>query len=428
MVRLNHAAKKCVLIRACESGKESPAKYLIGRDKETSMSTELTYVVITPYSLMKSRTGNIIARLMSFSGCDLVGIRMMRPSNEFVDEYIKRLKSLSIEPRVERALIEYIDENLRCENISGQQNRCMFLLFEGENAVSRIYEVVGKLTSEAESEAIRGTIRGTYCDFITTPDGAVRYFEPAVLVPTNPEYARNNLELFAQLGFDDSGIYEECAEGETTLVILKPDNFFKHSVRPGNMIDMFSKTGLRIVGARMVRMSAAQGEKFYGFMRDMFKRKLKRRIIENMKEGLNGFIGFEITDEQYSAMADVITEKNAMYEFSLIVKYMTGVDPGTVSTEERHRPGTHRSLALLYRGFSAVGKIRDRLGEADPAKAAVGTIRSDFGQNILQNAAHASDSVQRALHERKIVGLYDNAGNDCAETIMNWLKTGHIHS
>jgi len=229
--------------------------------KITYMNTELTYVVITPYSLVKSRTGNIIARLMSFSGCDLVGVRVIRPSNEFVDQYIKRLKKLGIDSKLEKALVEYIDQNLRRENILGQTNRCLFLLFEGENAVDRIYDVVGELTTETESEAIRGTIRGTYCDYITTPDGTVRYFEPAVLVPTNINYARNVLELFAQLGFNDSGIYEECAEGQTTMVILKPDNFFKHSVRPGNMIDMFAKTGLRIVGARMIRMSAAQGEK-----------------------------------------------------------------------------------------------------------------------------------------------------------------------
>jgi nucleoside diphosphate kinase len=69
------------------------------------MAKELTYVVITPYSLIKARTGNIIARLMSFSGCDLVGIRMMRPSDELVDEYIKRVKGLRIEPKVEKALL-----------------------------------------------------------------------------------------------------------------------------------------------------------------------------------------------------------------------------------------------------------------------------------------------------------------------------------
>jgi nucleoside diphosphate kinase len=388
------------------------------------MSTELTYVLITPYSLIKSRTGNIIARLMSFSGCDLVGIRMLRPSDELVDEYIKRVKSLSINPKVENALIDYIDQNLRQENILGQANRCLFLLFEGKNAVERIYDVVGKLTTEAESEAIRGTIRGTYCDYITTPDGTVRYFEPAVLVPTNPEYAKSNLEMFARLGFNDSGIYEECAEGETTLVILKPDNFFKHSVRPGNMIDMFSKTGLRLVGARVIRMSAAQGEEFYGALRDELKKKLKFRIADKISEGISGIFDFKIGSEQYNAMADIIAEKNAAHEFSLIVKYMTGVDPTRVSPGDRNKPGMHRSLALLYRGPNAVMQIRERLGVTDPAQAEAGTIRSDFGQNILQNAAHASDSIPNAIRERKIIGLYENTGDDCKEIILNWLKDG----
>jgi len=389
------------------------------------MTTELTYVVITPYSLVKSRTGNIIARLMSFSGCNLIGVRMMRPSDEFVDEYIKRLRNLGIDSKLQKTLVDYIDQNLRQNNILGQPNRCLFLLFEGENAVDRIYEVVGELTTETESEAIRGTIRGTYCDYITTSDGMVRYFEPAVLVPTNINYAKNVLELFALLGFNDSGIYEECAEGETTMVILKPDNFFKHSVRPGNMIDMFAKTGLRIVGARMIRMSAAQGEKFYGFMRDMFRRKHKDLIADKIKEGIESLFGFQIAAEEYKAMAGVISEKNAQYEFSQIVKYMTGMDPMTVLPEDRNKPGKHQALALLYRGLSAVGKIRDRLGVTDPTKAAEGTIRSDFGQNILQNAAHASDSVQRAIHERKIIGLYDDAGDDCKQIIMDWLKGRH---
>lgn len=385
------------------------------------MTTELTYVVITPYSLIKSRTGNIIARLMSLSGCDLVGIRMMRPSDTFVNEYIRRVKSLSISPSVGKALVDYIDQNLRRENILRQDNRCLFLLFEGKDAVERIYDVVGKLTTAAESEAIRGTIRGTYSDYVTTPDGTVRYFEPAVLLPTNVEYAKNNLEFFAELGFNDSGIYEECSEGETTLVILKPDNFFKHSVRPGNMIDMFSKTGLRIVGARMIRMSAAQGQEFYGFLHDVFKKKLKPRIVAQLKQGMEGLFNFQITDEEYNAMAEIINEKNSLYEFSQIVKYMTGLDPKTVSPSDRDKPGKHRALALLYRGPNAVETIRERLGVTDPAIAAEGTIRSDFGQNIVQNAAHASDSIENAVRERKIIGLYDDAGDDCKRIIENWL-------
>lgn len=386
------------------------------------MTTELTYVLITPYSLIKSRTGNIISRLMSLSGCDLVGIRMMRPSDAFVDEYTRRVKSLNIPANLCKALVDYIDQNLRHENIHKQDNRCLFLLFEGRDAVERIYDVVGELVTASESEAIRGTIRGTYSDYITTPDGTVRYFEPAVLLPTNLEYAKNNLELFAELGFKDSGIYEECSEGETTLVILKPDNFFKHSVRPGNMIDMFSKTGLRIVGARMIRMSAAQGEEFYGFLRDVFKKKLKPRILSRIKQGIQGLFNFDITDKEYDAMAEIINEKNSLYEFCQIVKYMTGVDPTTVPASDRDKPGQHRALALLYRGPTAVEIIRERLGVTDPAIAAEGTIRSDFGQNIVQNAAHASDSIENAIRERKIIGLYDNAGDDCKRIIEDWLK------
>jgi nucleoside diphosphate kinase len=298
----------------------------------------------------------------------------------------------------------------------------LFLLFEGTDAVARIYDVVGKLTTVTESEANRGTIRGTYSDYITTPDGAVRYFEPAVLLPTNLEYAKNNLEFFAKFGFNDSGIYEECSEGETTLVILKPDNFFKHSVRPGNMIDMFSKTGLRIVGARMIRMSAAQGEEFYGFLRDVFKKKLRPQIVAHLKQGMEGLFNFRITDDEFNAMAEVISEKNALYEFSQIVKYMTGLDPKDVPPADRDKPGKHLALALLYRGLNAVEIIRERLGVTDPAIAAEGTIRSDFGQNIVQNAAHASDSIENAVRERKIIGLYDDAGDDCKRIIEDWLK------
>ena len=50
------------------------------------------------------------------------------------------------------------------------------------------------------------------------------------------------------------------------------------------MIDMFSKTGLRIVGARVMRMSAAQGEALYGFLRGTFKRKLQKQVAQKAAE------------------------------------------------------------------------------------------------------------------------------------------------
>jgi hypothetical protein len=137
---------------------------------------------------------------------------------------------------------------------------------------------------------------------------------------------------------------------------------------------------------------------------------------------MEGLFNFQITDDEFNAMAEVISEKNALYEFSQIVKYMTGLDPKDVPPADRDKPGKHLALALLYRGLNAVEIIRERLGVTDPAIAAEGTIRSDFGQNIVQNAAHASDSIENAVRERKIIGLYDDAGDDCKRIIEDWLK------
>ena len=41
---------------------------------------ELSYVIVTPYSMRKSRTGGIIARLISRTGLDLVAAACSRPA------------------------------------------------------------------------------------------------------------------------------------------------------------------------------------------------------------------------------------------------------------------------------------------------------------------------------------------------------------
>src|SRR4051812_32442628 len=51
------------------------------------MAQELAYVIITPYSLHKSRTGGILARLITRTGLELVGARMFAPSPELVSRY-----------------------------------------------------------------------------------------------------------------------------------------------------------------------------------------------------------------------------------------------------------------------------------------------------------------------------------------------------
>ena len=55
------------------------------------MMQELTYALITPYSLSKSRTGSIMGRLLTLADLELVGARMLSPSDEFVDRYVQTI-------------------------------------------------------------------------------------------------------------------------------------------------------------------------------------------------------------------------------------------------------------------------------------------------------------------------------------------------
>ena len=52
---------------------------------------------------------------------------------------------------------------------------------------------------------------------------------------------------------------------------------------------------------------------------------------------------------------------------------------------------------LIAQGLG--GKGLQVMQYADPAKAAAGTIRKDFGENIEQNAVHGSDAPETAAHE-----------------------------
>jgi nucleoside diphosphate kinase len=79
---------------------------------------------------------------------------------------------------------------------------------------------------------------------------------------------------------------------------------------------------------------------------------------------------------------------------------------------------------MLYEGPSAIEKIRTVLGSTDPSKAEPGTVRSDFGRDLMRNGAHASDSPENALRERRIVGLAETETDTCdlVEIISDYLQ------
>ena len=374
------------------------------------MVTELAYALITPYSLLKSRTGGIIGRMLALPNLKLVGAHMYAPSDTFVDEYIANLASQEMPGPHKKALVKYCDEKLRPNNELGITNRALLLLFEGKDAVRSLKkDVIGSFGTHIGPSG--DTVRGTYGDFVEREDGTMVYFEPAVLTCTNHTILLKQLAVFDKYADSDGGVlenivpYPKGVTPQTTLVIIKPDNFVRSSSRPGNIIDRFSRTGLFIVGAKVLRLSVAQANKFYGPLRTLFVDKLKGNVSKHLKPALNHAFDFEISDETYGRIAELLKDANAQCEFLKIVSYMTGVPVNECNAMPETGPGRATSLALLYQGQDAIEKIRTVLGSTNPEEAAEGTVRSDFGLNLMQNGAHASDSPENALREREIVGL-----------------------
>jgi nucleoside-diphosphate kinase len=56
-------------------------------------------------------------------------------------------------------------------------------------------------------------------------------------------------------------------------------------------------------------------------------------------------------------------------------------------------------VIAVLQGDNAIVRWRDLMGATDPAKAAAGTIRKDFGVDIEKNASHGSDASETAAHE-----------------------------
>ena len=56
-------------------------------------------------------------------------------------------------------------------------------------------------------------------------------------------------------------------------------------------------------------------------------------------------------------------------------------------------------VLLALEAPDAIKKWRDTMGATDPAKAAAGTLRKDFGESIGRNATHGSDAPETAAFE-----------------------------
>jgi nucleoside diphosphate kinase len=305
---------------------------------------------------------------------------MFAPSAELTRRYADTIvRETDARHRATQELIrDYVLKNFTGEK-GGQRPRVLFLIFRGPDAVERIHSVVGHIVHERTSGE---TIRDTYGDYITDDSDKVVYFEPGVVTAFEPGAVELDLKLWADFSDSDGGILDYAvpsppgAQIEKTLVLIKPDNFRFPNLRPGGVIEVFSRTGLSIIGFKVHQMSVGQAEEFYGPVLPVLEKKL----------------GPQSGRENWES----------------IIEFMAGRTPSECPPQERNAPGTEKSIAIIYQGVDAVRKIRDVLGPTDPAKAPPGSIRKEFGQTIMVNAAHASDSVENAKREMAIIRVEEN--------------------
>src|SRR6266576_1962096 len=125
---------------------------------------------------------------------------------------------------------------------------------------------------------------------------------------------------------------------EQTLSIIKPDAVAKNVI--GLIYSRFEQSGLKIVAAKLSRLSRADAEGFYAVHRE---RPFFRDLVDFMISG--------------------------------------------------------PVMVQVLEGDNAIMKNRELMGATDPKKAAPGTIRADFAQSIDANAVHGSDGPETAETE-----------------------------
>lgn len=346
-----------------------------------SDDNELTGVLLNPSTLTKARAGGVLTRLLTRTALELVGAQMFAPSPERARELADLLSRDSLggdsDPRLSMLVHNYVIKNFS-PAASGLRQRCLFLLFRGENAIEHIKDAVGDYETPS--------IRRTYGDMVRDEHGKVIYFEPAVFCPSNQRSAVRLLDLFARAADHESSPLENVVSSsdinepgyQRSLVIIKPDNFDYPCGRPGSIMNIFSRADLRITAAKVARLSVAQMEEFY------------EAVLPAMIEGMG--------------------EEAGRARFNALIGFMTGRHPAKdcPAGEDRHAPGTVQVLILIYEGVDAIRKIRDVLGPTDPATAPPGTIRREFGASKMINGAHASDSPASAEREMRILKIGEN--------------------
>ncbi|NCS98795.1 nucleoside-diphosphate kinase [Candidatus Parcubacteria bacterium] len=164
---------------------------------------------------------------------------------------------------------------------------------------------------------------------------------------------------------------------EQTLVVIKPDGIQRTLI--GEIIKRFERTGLKLVGIKMLIPDSDHIKKHYTIDPDWIE-KVGQKSIDSLAEK-----GEELkTDDPIEAGNKIL---------DVLVKYMSS---GPV-------------VAMVWQGVNSVGVVRKIVGSTEPLSSDIGTIRGDFvldsykiadtDGRAVRNLIHASGSVDEAEKE-----------------------------
>lgn len=125
---------------------------------------------------------------------------------------------------------------------------------------------------------------------------------------------------------------------ERTLAIVKPDAVGRGL--PGEILARIHKAGFQIIAIKSLRLTKAEAEGFYAVHR-------------------------------------------GKPFFAPLTAFMS----------------SGKVVVMVLEAENAIARWRDTMGATDPAKAAPGTIRREFGTDIQNNCTHGSDATDTAAFE-----------------------------
>jgi nucleoside-diphosphate kinase len=122
------------------------------------MVVEQCLVIIKPDGLVKSLTGNIIS-VLSETKLKIVGTRVLKVSRELAEKHYAEMKVRKIKQHGIEKGTQIFEDTVNYIMGKYHTDRVMVLVYQGEDAIAKIREIVGK-TNPEEADAI--SIRGKY--------------------------------------------------------------------------------------------------------------------------------------------------------------------------------------------------------------------------------------------------------------------------